>query len=290
MTADAILRNPTLHPNALQASEHAASFKWHGHAHSPRSSQVFCLSAFGTLRNITAGNRVLAGLLAEAFPEIARPGRPRAWAISPEHEDEMLLNERGVKQPTSVDCLCTSTQEVVCIESKFVSDAAEGFGQCGQAVNGPCAGFYGPGSDLKTGTDAWCRLEGWEGARSPRLYWSLGRSYFRPEVFAQQGRDESCPFVGPNYQLMRNFLFAAAMAERDGRKFFGVLAICPEPTAGKLALQVDRFRNEVLLPRYRDRVRFLTYERLIHHLRMTAEMEALELAGSLEERIDTVCR
>ena len=77
-----ILRNPTLYPKALTSSERDPSFKWHGHAHSPRSSQVFCISAFGTLRNLTVGNRVLASLLYEAFPEIATNGRPRKWTIS----------------------------------------------------------------------------------------------------------------------------------------------------------------------------------------------------------------
>ncbi len=287
---EGILRNPTLYPKALTSAERDPSFKWHGHAHSPRSSQVFCISAFGTLRNLTVGNRVLASLLYEAFPEIATNGRPRKWTISPECEDEDLLNEKGTRQPTSVDALCVSSQEVICIESKFVTDAAEGFGRCGQAIRGDCAGYHGPGSDKKTGTSAWCRLEGWEATRSPRLYWSIGKSYFRSETFEQQSMGQACPFAGPFYQLMRNFLFAAAMAERDRKNFFGVLAICPEPSSGTLRSQVEEFRQKILLPEFRGRVKFLTYEILIDRLRNVADPEADALAAFLEERIETICR
>ncbi len=285
-----IIRNPTLYAKALTSAERDPSFKWHGYAHSPRSSQVFCISAFGTLRNLAVGNQVLASLLYEAFPEIATKGRPRKWTMSPESECADLLNEKGTQQPTSVDALCISSQEVICIESKFVTDAADGFGRCSQATRGDCAGYHGPGSDKKTGTNAWCRLEGWEGRRSPRLYWSLGKSYFRSKIFEPQSDGQACPFSGASYQLMRNFLFAAAMAERDRKKFFGVLAICPEPSSGALASQVEEFRANILLPEFRDRVKFLAYENLIGHLKKVADAEANALANFLEERIDKICR
>ena len=71
---EGVFRNPTLYPKALTSSESDPSFKWHDYAHSPRSSQVFCISAFGTLRNLAVGNRVLANLLYEAFPVIATKG------------------------------------------------------------------------------------------------------------------------------------------------------------------------------------------------------------------------
>ena len=284
-----VLRNPTLYSKALTANELAPAFKWHGYAHSPRSSQAFCISAFGTLRNLTVGNRVVASLLSEAFPLIATAGRPRNWTISPESENEELLNEKGTVQSTSVDVLCTSSQEVVCIESKFVTDAAKGFDSCGQVSKGHCAGFYGPGSDKKRGTKAWCRLESWDGKRSPRLYWTLGKSYFSTNVFERQLQGQSCPFSGPTYQLMRNFLFAARMAERDRKSFFGVLAICPENFSGVLGSQVAEFQQNVLRPEFRGRVKFLNYETLITHLRLVDDEEASALAEYLEERIDTVC-
>ena len=89
---------------------------------------------------------------------------------------------------------------------------------------------------------------------------------------------------------MRNFLFAAAMAERDRKRFFGVLAICPEPYSERLESQVEAFRQNILRPEFRDRVNFLTYETLINHLRDVAEPEAAALADFLEERIDTICQ
>jgi len=89
---------------------------------------------------------------------------------------------------------------------------------------------------------------------------------------------------------MRNFLFAAAMAERDRKSFFGVLAICPEPSSGVLHSQVEEFRKKVLLPEFRDRVKFLTYEILIDRLRSVTDPEADALAVFLEERIETICR
>ena len=89
---------------------------------------------------------------------------------------------------------------------------------------------------------------------------------------------------------MRNFLFAAAMAKRDGKKFFGVLAICPEPSSGALVSQVEEFRQEILLPKFRSRVKFLTYENLIDHLQNFANAEANALAAFLKERIDRICQ
>ena len=89
---------------------------------------------------------------------------------------------------------------------------------------------------------------------------------------------------------MRNFLFAAAMAERDRKNLFGVLAICPEPSSGALRSQAEEFRQKILLPEFRDRVKFLTYETLIDRLRKIADSEADALAAFLEERIETICR
>jgi hypothetical protein len=284
-----ILENATLYSLALTPRETADAFKWHTHADSERSSQVFCLSAFGSLRNLAVGDKVLSELLTEAFPRISSDGKSQTWSLTPEYEDAELLNEKGVNQPTSVDVLCASKSSVVCVEPKFISDARSGFGSCGQTP-GYCAGYRGPGSDKSKKTDAWCRLESWEGRRSPRLYWSLGKPYFRPEIFAPQSEGEDCAFAGPSYQIMRNFLFAAAMAERKATKgtFFGALAICPEKHAEKVASEIETFRESVLRPEFRDRVRFLPYERLVFHLRNSGDGEAAALADFLAERIADV--
>jgi len=151
-------------------------------------------------------------------PEDAHVKRSRRWSIELEVENPSLLNETGKGQPTSIDVVLKTSKQILTIESKFDRDASEGFGPCGQAnseKSAKCAGFYGPGSDLKRKTNAWCRLEGWDKGRSPRLYWSLGKAYFKPEIFNLQKRGEWCPFAGSNYQLMRNFLFAATLAQRE---------------------------------------------------------------------------
>jgi hypothetical protein len=125
----------------------------------------------------------------------------------------------------------------------------------------------------------------WDGERSPRTYWTLGRAFFRESVFAKQADGETCPFDGPNYQLMRNFLFAASLAQRKKLPSFGVVAVAPARTAGKLERQIDSFRTAILQPEFASCVRFVTYERLIELLRETGEAGAVGLADFLEGRI-----
>ena len=88
---------------------------------------------------------------------------------------------------------------------------------------------------------------------------------------------------------MRNFLFAAEAARRSQKAFFGVLAIYPERNAAKVKKQIQSFQDEVLLPEFKDQVQFLPYERLIYHLRVTCDGDALKLGDFLEERINTIC-
>lgn len=279
--------NPTLHPRALTERERAPSFKWHTYAQSPRSSQAFCLSAFGTLRSIGTRDGILEVLFRHAFPTFPSRSRPRRWAIIPEAENSELLSEQGRTQATSIDALCQSSDEVVCIESKFATDAAHGFGGCSQFPT-KCAGFRGPGSDIAKRTGAWCRLESWENERSPRAYWSLGKSWFRPEIFREQTIDSACALRGSHYQLMRNFLFAAAMAERDKKSHFFVLTIGPRRFAPKLAEQVLAFRREILLPAFHKQIAFVEYEDYAQILDMADDPDAKELAEFLRERIQNV--
>jgi len=285
---DEVLRNPTLHPKALSDRERSEGFKWHDHAHSPRSSQIFCISAFGTLRCLGACDRVLEKLFAHAFPSF--PSRPRArrWKIEPEFEEATLLGETGVRQPTSVDAFCESSGEVFCIESKFITDAAAGFGGCSQFKDHGCAGFYGGGSDLRTLTAAWCRLENWEGERAPRLYWTLGKRFFNAQIFERQNSDQACPLRGPNYQLMRNFLFAATYAERHRKDFFGLLAIAPRDQSDRLRGEFAEFRDKILLPEHRDRITFVEYEHYIELLAVYGGDDGKDLASFLAARIKSI--
>lgn len=280
-----ILANPSLREESLSLRERAASFKWHRYAHLPQSSQGFCVSAFGGLRNMDGGDQVLELLLGSVFPGFvpALPARP--WEIIPEYEDGELLGEKGRGQATSIDVLCRTTDSVVTIESKFVRDAAEGFGTCSQARQKHCAGFYGSGSDRRTGSSAWCRLENREGARTPRLYWALGKRYFRADVFRQQDAGDACPLGGSSYQLMRNFLFAACMAEGAGKSSFYTLAITPRRFVANLGEQVARFRDTVLAPEFAPNIGITTYEHLLALLENIGAGGSAPLAGFIDERL-----
>lgn len=285
VTWEQVRNNPTLYPQALQPGE-GERLHWHRHADQPHSSQVYCVSAFGTLRHLPVRDRVVGQLLGQPVGTTDDAN----WSIELEVVRPDLLSEYGRVQPSSVDVLLRTRRTVVCVEAKFWKDAEAGFGGCsqpGQDENGQvrCAGYYGPGSDLKTKTRAWCRLEVWDGERSPRTYWTLGRAFFRESVFAKQADGQACPFDGPNYQLMRNFLFAAALAQRKKLASFGVVAVAPARTAGKLERQIDSFRTAILQPEFGSCVRLVTYERLIELLRETGEAGAVALATFLEGRI-----
>ncbi len=288
-----ILANSTLYPNALLANEVSGDFPWHEYADRPESSQVFCMSAFGTLRHLPARDRVLHAFLTATFPVIQTDSkRPRQWDIRLEAEDPDILGEQGTSQATSIDVLLTSSREAVCVESKFLTDAVTGLGRCGQfdtskGKTPACQGFYGPSSDAKTKTAAWCRLETWEGKRSPRLYWTLGKQFFKPSVFVPQKKGDRCPFSNGNYQLMRNFLSAAMWAQRLGKRFFGVIVICPDRTSKKVRGEVQSFKDAILLPEVADHLQFVPYETYTAHLG-DAGGEASNLADFLTRCIKGV--
>ena len=284
------LANPTLHPNALTEAERLGEFKWHKYASSSRSSQVLCVSAFGTLRHLKVRDKIIDHFLSAAMPAYRRGRRAPRWSIGLEREEPELLNECGGrrKQPTSIDVLLVSSKGVFAVEAKFVVDARAGFGGCSQFRNGSCAGFYGPGSDARAQSQAWCRLETWEGERSPRTYWALGREFFRPKVFAMQGSGSVCPMRGSNYQLMRNFLFGATYARKYGLAVHGMITIAPAATSALLREQVDKFQTEVLLPDYANLVRHTTYEDYVDVLRSFGDDTSAELAEFLETRIGAI--
>jgi hypothetical protein len=284
-TWNKVRRNPQLHA-ALSSAERLARVPWHSHADRPNSSQVFCVSAFLRLAQLPVRQAILSALFSRAFPDL----QDGEWALEPEFTDNTLLGEAGAGQPTRIDMLCVSPTAVVAIESKFDRDARDGFRGCSQyqvGVERPgrCLGFYGPGSDAGTGTHAWCRLEVWHGRRAPRLYWALGRTYFQPEVFKRRAPSDICPFRDSNFQLMRNFLFVAALAARDAREKFAVLVLCPNGRSEAFERQVKRFRDEVLLGTCHERVRLLHYEDYIRLLQDSSDADANELGTFLHHRI-----
>jgi hypothetical protein len=271
--------NPTYLAGALSEAE-AQAIRWHSPS-SARSSQVFCISAFGSLRHLPDGQELLQALLTHHFPDVGLTG---PWTLTLEYADRQVLDESGRVTPTSVDVFCRSASSVVCIESKFIADALEGFGSCGQFPE-QCHGFYGPGSDKKTNTSANCRLGIAERSRGARSYWRRGRAFFQDDVFVEQRLGDACPLRGPSFQLMRNVLFAAC----SGAPTWATLAIVPRVVNSVVQEQAAAFRHQVLRPEYRAQLAVSPYEDLIDLLTASRFDDSQRLGQFLAERIATVC-
>jgi hypothetical protein len=271
--------NPTYLAGALSEAE-AQAIRWHSPS-SARSSQVFCISAFGSLRHLPDGQDILQALLARHFPDVGLAG---PWKLTLECTDRQVLDESGRVTPTSVDVFCRSASSAVCIESKFIADALEGFGSCGQFPE-QCHGFFGPGSDKKTNTSANCRLEIAEGSRGARSYWRRGRAFFQDHVFVEQRLGDACPLRGPSFQLMRNVLFAAS----SGATTWATLAIVPKAASSVVLQQAATFRQQVLRSEYRTQLAVSPYEDLIDLLNASRFDDSRRLGQFLAERIATVC-
>jgi len=271
--------NPTYFAGALSEAE-AQAIRWHSPS-SARSSQVFCISAFGSLRHLPDGQELLQALLTHHFPDVGLTG---PWTLTLEYTDRQVLDESGRVTPTSVDVFCRSASSVVCIDSKFIADALEGFGSCEQFPE-QCHGFYGPGSDKKTNTSANCRLGIAEGSRGARSYWRRGRAFFQDDVFVEQRLGDACPLRGPNFQLMRNVLFAAC----SGAPTWATLAIVPRAVSPVIQEQAATFRHQVLRPEYRAQLAVSPYEDLIDLLTASRFDDSQRLGQFLAERIATVC-
>ena len=92
-TWDQVQRNPTLY-QALPPSD-GARLRWHDDADREHSSQVFCVSAFGTLRQLPVRDRVIRQLLGRSEPP---PGNDPTWTVDleverPKHGD--LVDDIG---------------------------------------------------------------------------------------------------------------------------------------------------------------------------------------------------
>ncbi len=274
--------NPTYLRGALDEAD-GRRIRWHS-PEAPASSQVFCISAFGRLRSLPDGVQVLNQLFATTLPNVPPATQ---WDLTFEYVDRDVLGETGQGTATNVDVYCVSPQALVCIESKFLYDAIEGFGGCGQFRARDCAGFHGHGSDRKTPKlPSLCRLEVQDGKRDPRKYWQLGRAYFQDEVFREQQAGEKCPFAMYHYQLMRNFLFAATTAGA-GQKF-GVVAMVPERTAFKVKAQVAAFQADVLSEPQRARINVGTYDALAALLLHSPHQASVAHGEFLRERMATL--
>jgi hypothetical protein len=118
----------------------------------------------------------------------------------------------------------------------------------------------------------------------------MGRAFFRDSVFARQASGETCPFKGPNFQLMRNFLYSAALAQQNKLPTFGVIVVAPQRKTRTLERQIRMFRDTILQPELANLIQLLTYEQLIDALKQSDNNEATELARFLSKRIAQLIR
>lgn len=257
--ADVIHRiRENIHPDAHWSIDNWETFPWHkGSDGVPdtylrRSSQALCISVWGTLAR-PDGDRAretLASVLGD-------PMISGVVAVAPELRFEFVdadvLNEKGSGNPTNVDALLVLPGLVVVVESKFT----ERFGSCSQVSSRQCTGRYEEGSDLKTRTDALCRLSIADGRRTPRRYWDVMRSLGGVDSYLPGGE---CPFAGPGYQVMRNVAFAAEYAERKGSDWRTIFAF-PEALSPKSSQDIDSVVSP-LKEQNRKRVLQLDYQRL----------------------------
>ena len=62
--------------------------------------------------------------------------------------------------------------------------------------------------------------------------------------------------------------------------------MAPQSRSGTLQEQVEKFRSDVLLKEFRDRVKLVSYESYIAVLRSTGKDEAMRLADFLERHVN----
>lgn len=250
------------------------------------SSQALCISAFGAIALSPHGGDIIKAMLDSAGVELGAAGEPEVVCELRGRRD--VLNEHGGGNPTCPDVLVSWPDVVLTVESKFT----EHLGPCSQVkeiktrrgvVTRPaaCSGDHAVGSDLRTKTDAPCRLTIREGDRTPRLYWEVGEQLFLPDVLAIPRRP--CPFRDGHYQLMRNVCFAARLAELERRPRFGFLLAYAKAArvAGETEQTFAEFRD-MLLPHVRPLVGTVTYEEIARIARRSGERE---LAAWLDDRL-----
>jgi hypothetical protein len=254
-----------------------------------------CISVFGTIAESPRRAELMQQILGEADIDLRPAGDPKLCCEVRGRRD--VRNEIGGSNATCPDVLVNWPGLVLTIESKFT----EHLSPCGQVdlrrrggrvFIGPkkCSGNHEVGSDLRTKTEAACRLtipenEGGRGYRSPRRYWEVGQRLFRPEVL--QPPRSPCPFADGKYQLMRNLCFAAALAEQSSpqRDFAFLLAHVGAAAAAAESIADFAEFQAMLLPKVALRVGAITYKQILEVLCANGEDELAEwLDGRLRGR------
>ena len=109
-------------------------------------------------------------------------------------------------------------------------------------------------------------------------------------MFTAQSGGGQCPLRSSNFQLARNFLFAAAFAAKERKQKFGLLVVCSKACDEKVKEQLEEFRSRILSEKWHEQILLVHYEQWIEILRASAHPVALELARFLAERIKNVLR
>lgn len=245
-----------IHSEAHWAIPDWDTFAWHRHrgtiqAHKPHSSQAFCVSVWGTLAHPGASDvRAVLHNLLDIEPGGLTPG------LDLEYVDRSLLNEYG-SVPTNLDAVLTYPGLVVTVESKLT----EPFGGCSQVKNGAGSGRYEPGSDLKTGTAAACRLTVPDGQRTARRYFEVMNQLAGPDAITE---GQPCPIAGPGYQVMRNVASAARLGEHLGTDWRAVFAF-PASRQHDSVKAMESVRR-LLTPANASRMLILDYDHLADQL------------------------
>ncbi len=243
---DAIIAN--MFPAAHGAIEDWDKFKWHGAAHSPRSSQMLAIDVFGTLKIHPQASRD-AILAAIARRSGVRSDGP--WQIQLEWQDSTnRLREIAL---TQVDAVAISPHAMMLFECKFT----EAGGRCSQVTPDKsgriaCNGSYTPQTNPQNGLLNRCSLSG-KGID----YWTWAHKLYG---FDPNGDHTPCPFAFDAFQWMRNSALSAAIREQDGKetRVLAVYADAPHlKTADKirksrLGLEPLHAQEEILPLSYQD--------------------------------------
>jgi len=269
-----------IHMPAQAAIPDWETFDWHRSNGAidtdvPHSSQAFCISVWGTLARGDAGaaRAAVADLLGD---QASRDALREAPTLRLEHVSRPVLNEY-LGKATNIDAFLIWPGLAIAVESKLRED----YGPCSQAPRN-CTGRYEVGSDLKTGTDAPCRLEVQDGKRTPRAYWEVMGSLAHPGAYPT---GERCPFAGGGYQVMRTIAFAARHAERQGCDWRAVF-VFPGSRSLRSGKTIDAV-TEPLLGEHKKRVLRLDYEALARRLVSSDDPTSLQLGRYMEDRLAT---
>jgi hypothetical protein len=258
----------------------------------PWSSQALCISVFGAIAESPARAELMQQTLTAAGVSVQPEGDPELLCEVRGRRD--VLNEIGGSNATCPDVLVEWPSLTLTIESKFT----EHLSPCGQIDlrqrqgrteirPKKCSGNHELGSDLRTRTDAACRLtvpenEGRRGYRSERWYWKVGAGLFRQDVLAPPR--SPCPFADGKYQLMRNLCFAAALAAKHSSRhdFAFVLAYVGQAKSASGSEADFAAFHEMLLPEAAARTGAITYEKIAAMLKENGQGE---LAEWVDERL-----